>query len=197
MLTDKQYGSCWPPPYSILLHSGCTLGEYFHGAQIASKTVGLLRSPWYNLSLGDLGKHLPIMFKNFQVPGKLTNTLAYGPWICIFQININSVISSFTSSGQPDVALESLSTGRFSSDLHSPPHTDTSFNQTVSLVFSFIGHGEFPGRPEGWFEGKAGSSRKSESSTSAGKRSAENRAGLWGRKNNSSPTHVKVLHPEV
>lgn len=44
-------------------------------------------------------------------------------------------------------------------------------------VFSLIGPGEFPMRPEVWFEGKVGSNRMPESSSFAGKRSAENRNG--------------------
>ena len=73
---------------------------------------------------------------------------------------------------------EVLSIGRSPSDLWSLLYTDIPLNETASPVISLIGPGEFPGRPEEWFEGKAGSSGKSESWASAGNRGAENTAGL-------------------
>lgn len=188
------YESYWPPPYFILLHSWVSSGEHLHGAQITSQTVGLLWNPWYNFSLGDLGNNLLVTFKNYQVPGRfrdLGQHISHGAWISVFKGN--SIISSFTSSGQPDITPKVLSTRRFPSNLWSPPpRTDTSLNQTVFPVFLLIGPGEFPVRPEEWFEGKAGSSGKSESPASAGNRGAEKTAGLRGTKNNISRTRVQV-----
>lgn len=114
------------------------------------------------------------MFKIYQVPDRLTNSLAtihesaYSRKI--------QILSSFMPSGQPDVVPKVLFTGRFP-----PTYGATQYkylNRPVSPSLLINYSQGFPMRPEVQFEGKVGSNRKSESSAFAGKRSDENRTGV-------------------
>lgn len=109
------------------MHSGGHLFE----VQVASNTVAILIGPSCNFPSDDLDTNLSIMFKIYQVPDQLTNSLAtihesaYSREI--------QILSSFMPS-ELDVVPKVLFTGK----LPEPPNTNTYQPVCPSLLINCL-----------------------------------------------------------